>query len=68
MPSASLTYLLKYTEPSLSQEAKAVVKSYGSWTAFCHAYGYKPWDSSDEKDAARLAESFGKEEKEKENK
>jgi hypothetical protein len=33
-----------------SQEEKDIVKSFGGWTAFCLAYGCKPWnpDSNDE--------------------
>lgn len=49
------------TEPGgMSQEAKVVVKSYGSWTQFMHSFGLKPWEDNDAKEGLAIAESFAK--------
>lgn len=44
----------------MSQGAKIVVKSYGSWTQFMHSFGLKPWEDDDAKEGLIIAESFAK--------
>lgn len=33
---------------------RAVVKSYGGWTAFCQAYGLKPTNDDDKEEAFEI--------------
>lgn len=37
--------------PKHNEAERDVIKSYGGWTAFCNAHGYRPWDDEDAEDA-----------------
>ncbi|KLT39092.1 hypothetical protein CC85DRAFT_288916 [Cutaneotrichosporon oleaginosum] len=48
--------------PMASQTEKDIVKSYGGWTAFCLAYGCRPWDSESNDEAKAILKSMAREE------
>ncbi|BEJ16678.1 hypothetical protein CspHIS471_0600790 [Cutaneotrichosporon sp. HIS471] len=49
--------------PTLTSQAeKDVVKSFGGWTAFCLAYGCKPWESESNEEAKAILHSLATEE------
>ena len=33
---------------------REIVKSFGGWTAFCHTYGLKPWNSEENDEAISI--------------
>lgn len=41
-----------------SQGEKDIVKSFGGWTAFCLAYGCKPWESDSNDEAKAILQSL----------
>ncbi|TXT15519.1 hypothetical protein VHUM_00022 [Vanrija humicola] len=45
-------------ESQLSPAEREVVKSYGGWTAFCTAYGLKPWNSDDNDEAKAIVQQM----------
>ncbi|KAL1413758.1 hypothetical protein Q8F55_001540 [Vanrija albida] len=45
-------------QPQLTPAERAIVKSYGGWTAFCTAYGLKPWNSDENDEARRIVQQM----------
>lgn len=50
--------ILTLIEPPLTPAERAIVKSYGSWTAFMHSFGLKPWDQEDAEEGLQILRSF----------
>jgi hypothetical protein len=46
------------TAPPLAPAEREIVKSYGGWTQFMHAFGLKPWDLEDIDEAKHILVSF----------
>ncbi|WOO76469.1 uncharacterized protein LOC62_01G000090 [Vanrija pseudolonga] len=47
-------------QPQLSAEERAIVKSYGGWTAFCIAFGLKPWNSDENDEAKAIVQQLAR--------
>ncbi|GMK58503.1 hypothetical protein CspeluHIS016_0505350 [Cutaneotrichosporon spelunceum] len=49
--------------PLRSQAEKDIVASFGGWTAFCLAYGCKPWQTESNQEAKAILHSLATEER-----
>ncbi|GAA6014300.1 hypothetical protein JCM10207_005413 [Rhodosporidiobolus poonsookiae] len=49
-------------QPPLSPAERSIVKSYGDWTTFCHAFGLKPYDMDDNAEAEAIVKAMARDE------
>ncbi|KAJ5138766.1 uncharacterized protein N7515_003614 [Penicillium bovifimosum] len=54
-------------EPPLTPAERAIVKSYGGWTAFMHSFGLKPFIEEDAEEGKKILEAFTQPDEEEDN-
>ncbi|KAJ5545015.1 hypothetical protein N7535_006596 [Penicillium sp. DV-2018c] len=54
-------------QPPLTDAERAIVKSYGGWTAFMFSFGLKPFNDDDAEEAMAILKAFTTQDEEENN-